>query len=345
MSTPSLRLSPTQRKLTHADLDGLVQRALGVPVVDCAEFTGGYFAAVWRCDLADGRSIVVKLGPRPQVPILTYELDVIASEAEYFRLVRDQAHGVPVPEVLASGHDDELDGDWLMTALLPGTPLADLQGKITEADDAAIRRALGAALATVHTITGTEFGYPGGHRAHAGTWRAAYQGFMGELLADADRLGVDLPVPPARLTAAIERHAHVLDVVRRPALLHFDLWDGNVLVDRDSAGAPRLTGLVDGERYLYGDPLLDLVSPALFRRIEDEPGAPFLAGYADGAGAPVTLDEHARIRLGLYRLHLYLVMNVEPVTRGLTGPEHADHLRFLADLLIGEVSALEGVTS
>jgi aminoglycoside phosphotransferase (APT) family kinase protein len=344
MSTSPLRLSPTQRQLNHADLDGLLQRALGVPVVECTEFTGGYFAAVWRCQLADGRHVVVKLGPRPQVPILTYELDVIASEAEYFRLIHDQLSDVPVPKVLASGHDDPLDGDWLITELLPGTPLADLNGKITEEADAGVRRALGAALARVHTITGTQFGYPGGRRAHASTWRAAYSGFMNELLADADRLGVDLPVPPQRLTAVIERHAHLLDAVTRPALLHFDLWDGNVLVERDAGGEPRLTGLVDGERYLYGDPLLDLVSPALFRRIEDEPDSPFLAGYAEGAREPVTLNGPARIRLGLYRLHLYLVMNVEPPTRGLTGPDHADHLRFLADLLIGEVTVLENVT-
>ena len=52
----------------------------------------------------------------------------------------------------------------------------------------------------------------------------------------------------------------------RPALLHFDLWDGNVL-----GGPDGLTGLVDGERWLFGDPLMDIVSPALRRRIEREP--------------------------------------------------------------------------
>jgi len=87
MSTPPLRVSPTQRALGHADLDALVRRALGVGVTACSEFTGGYFAAVWRCDLTDGRSVVVKVGPPAGVPILTYELDAIAAEAEYFRLV------------------------------------------------------------------------------------------------------------------------------------------------------------------------------------------------------------------------------------------------------------------
>jgi aminoglycoside phosphotransferase (APT) family kinase protein len=343
VSISSVRVSPTQRQLTHEDLDERVRRALGVRVTDCAEFKGGYFAAVWRCDLEDGRSVVLKVGPPRSVPILTYERDALAAEAEYFRLVGDLP-GVPVPDVLASGHDDD-GGDWLITQLLPGTPLAELTGKITRQEEARVRRALGAAVARVHTVVGTEYGYTGGRRAHAATWRDAYRGFMNELLDDAVRYNWDLPVPATRLTDAIERHAHVLDVVQAPVLLHFDLWDGNVLVDRDADGALALTGLVDGERYLFGDPLLDFVSPALFRHIEDEPNGPFLAGYAEGSGASVTLDESARIRLGLYRLHLYLVMTVEPVVRGMGGPAHADHRRQLADLLIGELTAMEGLTS
>ena len=62
-------------------------------------------------------------------------------------------------------------------------------------------------------------------------------------------------------------------------MLHFDCWDGNVLAAPDRDGRLRLRGLVDGERFLYGDPLLDLVSPLLFRRVEDEPEHPLLRGY------------------------------------------------------------------
>ena len=112
------------------------------------------------------------------------------------------------------------------------------------------------------------------------------------------------------------RHADVLDEVRRPALLHFDCWDGNVLAAPDRDGRLRLRGLVDGERFLYGDPLLDLVSPLLFRRVEDEPEHPLLRGYQAAAAEPLVLDASARRRLGLYRLHLYLLMTVEMPSRG-----------------------------
>src|SRR5581483_7086234 len=108
-----------------------------------------------------------------------------------------------------------------------------------------------------------------------------------------------------------------------------DLWDGNVLVSPPGG----LAGLVDGERYLYGDPLLDLVSPALFRRIEDEPEHPFLRGYRPGP-----LDDAARIRLSLYRLHLYVLMIAEGPSRGI---ERADGRHdYVTGLLNSELALL-----
>lgn len=103
----------------------------------------------------------------------------------------------------------------------------------------------------------------------------------------------------------------MLDEVQTPVLVHFDLWDGNILVDAGQ-GAPRVGGLIDAERAFWGDPLAEFVSLALFADIEDD--AAFLRGYR-AAGATVTFDAAARLRLSLYRVYLYLIMWVEAVPR------------------------------
>jgi hypothetical protein len=81
-----------------------------------------------------------------------------------------------------------------------------------------------------------------------------------------------------------------------------------VLIDPDTL---RITGIIDGERSFWGDPLADMPSLGLFRLIEDD--ADFLAGY------PVDLTESVRYRLDLYRCYLYLIMTVEAAPRGTTG--------------------------
>jgi fructosamine-3-kinase len=296
--------SPTQRELHIEDIAALIRRGLDSEVVNASELTGGGFAAVWRASLADGRDVVVKVGPPAEARLLGYERGLIAAEAEYFRLT---AAAAPVPAVLAEG-----DG-WLITSLLPGRPLTEVD------DDGPVREQLGAAVARIHQITGPHFGYTG-DRAAGPDWPSAFRAMIDSLLEDAAAWRV--PVPRMDLPFS------VLDVVTRPALLHFDLWDGNVLAVGD-----RLTGLVDGERYLYGDPLLDLISPALFRRIEDEPDHPFRTGY------PVELDDAARTRLILYRVHLYLLMLAEGPSRGI--PVGGERHEFITGLLTEELGRLK----
>jgi fructosamine-3-kinase len=304
--------SPTQLTLELADVAALVRDGLGADVTDGSELGGGGFATVWQATLRDGRQVVVKVGPPDSARLLEYEKSLLPAEAEYFRVVRSHAPGVPVPEVLATGPN------WLITSHLPGRAL-------TEGDSPTARRQLGAAIAKVHTITGTHFGYTGDRPA--GTdWPTAFAAMIDSLRADAARWQV--PLPP--LDGVIDRHRDLLASVTRPALLHFDLWDGNVLVGPDGA----MSGLVDGERYLYGDPLLDLVSPALFRRIEDEHDHPFLAGYRPGP-----LDRAARTRLTLYRIHLYVLMLAEGPSRGI--PSADGRHDFVTDLLTAELDALD----
>lgn len=358
--------SPTQQQLRPEQVAGLVRDATGVDVTRSTELGGGGFAAVWRVDLAEpvdppelpdgtagvvpATTLVLKAGPPSGTPLLTYEAGMIPAEAEYLRLVAEGAPAVPVPRVVRQGRGGGVEGDWVLTTFLPGTPLPDLPVGAGER----VRHDVGAALAAVHEITGDRFGYDG-PRPHGTTWRAAFVAILASLMDDADRWALPpAHLPSRRVEAALDRHGAALDEVTRPALLHFDLWDGNVLASPASptgtsqAGTSpantgdehRMTGLVDGERYLFGDPLVDLVSPVLFRRIEDEPEHPVLAGYAEASGAPLVLDDGARTRLALYRVWLHVLMVVEMPSRGMTGPDADRRRELLARLLDEDLTRL-----
>ncbi|MEV5750266.1 phosphotransferase [Actinoallomurus sp. NPDC052308] len=303
--------SRTKRRLTGAELDALARRALGTGVAASVELTDGFANAVWRLTLDDGREVVLKLSPPPELEQLSYERFLLRTEAEAHELAA--AAGVPVPTLLGAVFDDPvLGGDCLLLDALDGVSWNDV-----EPDGAdALRRELGRHLARLHTVTGAVFGYP-----YAGitgpTWRAAYLAMAGALLADVERYPTPLPLPVEEIGAVLTAASPVLDEVVTPRLVHFDVWPGNVFLDLTTT--PRIQAIIDHERAFWGDPLAEFVTPTIFGELREDD--PLLAGYREVT--PLELTPAARVRLDLYRAYLYLIMLVENGPRQYPEQEYA----------------------
>ena len=290
-------------------------------VADRRRLTGGTFNAVHLVGLADGTRLVVKIPPGPETPLLRYEQGILGAEALYYRLA-GQCRDVTVPAVVAVDPVSAAGGYLVMTHC-PGSPWPELTPTPSGSERAELRAALGRQVACLHTITGTGFGYPSlAVGPLRGSWRTAFADMVNAVLADAGTFAVTLPRPAAGIQDWFTARAAVLDAVTTPVLVHFDLWDGNVLVESGPAGR-RIGAVIDAERAFWGDPLAELVSLALFGDIERDTA--FLQGYR-AAGGTVTFDQATRQRLSLYRAYLYLIMWVEAVPRQCS-PERRDWLR------------------
>ncbi|SEF36458.1 Predicted kinase, aminoglycoside phosphotransferase (APT) family [Amycolatopsis pretoriensis] len=276
-------------------------------VVAAEDIGGGTYNTATRLELADGRRLVLKIAPT--APGLSHEHDLLATEAEYYRRVSG-----PLPSVVGSG-----PGFLLMTEL-PGVPWSQLP------EGPRPHRELGEVVAGLHTVTGDGFGYP--QETLHPTWPKAFTAMADAILADAVRYGVHLPRPAAEIAHLVRRHEPLLELVTTPVLVHFDLWDGNLLLDDG-----RLSGIIDAERAFWGDPAAEFVSLGLFRDLD--PG--LLEGYRT-AGGPVRFGMPVWARLGLYRVYLDLIMLVEMVPRKVDDPDRA---RFIRHRLAGHLDTLQ----
>jgi aminoglycoside phosphotransferase (APT) family kinase protein len=300
--------------------------------------SGGTYNTVEEFLLTDGTRYVVKVPPAPTVPGLGYERGLLVAEAEFYRRAAEAE--VAAPHVVALGAG-VLVPHLLMTAC-PGEPWDE---SVTASERPALRRELGRQVARLHTVTGPGFGYPSRALGPlAPDWRTAFTTMIEAILDDARDYAARLPRSVEQVEAAIRTGFPALDEVTVPALVHFDLWDGNILVDRPAGGEPRIGGLIDGERMFWGDPLADFVSLALLGDIRTDEA--FLAGYRE-AGGRAEFDVPARVRLALYRAYLYLIMLTETVPRAVDDEKERWVQSAVAPELVAaldEIEALARVT-
>jgi aminoglycoside phosphotransferase (APT) family kinase protein len=328
--------SLTRVQVTEAELAAMVRRGFGgrARVTELVELTEGTYNAAYRVRLADGQVFVLKVAPPPGMDLLTHEVDLMRTEARFFEQAREA--GAPVPAIAFADLDRELVGrDYMFLEELAGESLAQAGPRLSTEDRGAVRRELGAAIGRVHAVTGERYGYPlRDSRTWQSTWRDAFLTMVDDILADGARLDSELPLPLPVIADRFARHGALLDAVDRPALVHFDLWDGNVFIQQ-SGDRWRLTGLIDGERAFYGDPYAEFVSIALFRDIQQLPEV--LEGYAAATGTPVKFTEDVQLRIAMYTAYLYLIMAIEGVTRGFDpvthDPTRRRALELLAELL------------
>ena len=287
-----------------ADTAHALRRELGLAEIG-APISGGTFALVHAAVASDGRAAVLKVGPPPHVPLLTYERGLAPAEFEFYERT---AAILPVPDVLA--HTEIAERHAFTMTLEPGTPLVDTP--VSDDERRAVRRQLGRLVGELRSVTGTGFGY---RRStldfHADSWPEAFDLMWRALFEDARHWAVELPTH--RVGELLRRAHSLLAGVHTPVLTHFDLWDGNVLVARDDNGI-HITALIDGERSFWGDPLAELVSTSLFS--DPETDTDFLEGFAESTGSTLDFTPDVRARLSLYQAYLSAIMIVERVPRG-----------------------------
>jgi aminoglycoside phosphotransferase (APT) family kinase protein len=292
--------SVSKRNIDVATAGPMVTAAFGAQaaVRRYSDLRDGYFNAAYQIELADGRRVVLKVAPAPDVPVMRYEHGILGSEVQVLRRVAEHTQ-VPVPEVYF--HDDSftiIDSEYFLMSFVAGQAYNQVRESFTPQRRAIVEQTSGRYLRQINDISGPFFGYPAEANRGYRSWRQAFLAMFEDLLQDGLDKYVVLPLAYDTLQRQVEAVAPVLEEIRTPQLVHWDMWDGNIFVD------PRtglITGLIDFERALWGDPLMEFQ----YRTLEVTPA--FESGY----GAALLDSPTAVARRTLYNLYLYLVMVVE----------------------------------
>lgn len=253
-----------------------IETTMGASIAAAERLGGGQIATVWRVELADRRSLVVKSGRG------------LALEAWMLRYLKSRTN-VPVPEV------HQADDDLLIMAFI------DNDSRL----EPAAETHLGEIVAALHAIEWPRFGFErdtligGLPQANSPTydWPAFFRDHRLLAMGHAGLAAGMLPPPlMARLEALCGRLSRWIGNEARPSLIHGDLWAGNIL----SRGS-QIVGLIDPALY-FADPEIELAFMTLF----DSVGERFFASYGERRTVRPGFFEERRDLYNLYPLLVHV---------------------------------------
>jgi aminoglycoside phosphotransferase (APT) family kinase protein len=317
--------SNTKNKQTRAQMAAMVARAFnGLSLADgdtaVTELKDGWFNAAYSIQLANGRSVILKIAPPQDAEVMLYEQNIMATEVAAMRLVQ-QNPAIPVPQIYFFDNARDLcDADYFFMEKMDGDSLAHVKAELPEATREAVDRQIGQIIREINQFRGTYFGYDGNPDLRANTWQAAFIKIIESVLADAARKQVSFDFGYDELRAAIHKHAPALEEITTPCLVHWDAWNPNFFV-KDG----RISGIIDFERALWAEPLME----AQFRPFHGDGITDQMRGYGK---ISFTFAEEQRNHL--YTLHLALVMHVECYYRSYNTDDIFNFSRqFIADTM------------
>ncbi|SEO79433.1 Fructosamine-3-kinase [Amphibacillus marinus] len=292
--------SSTKSQLTTKQINNLVSTHFPAQQIEAIiELTDGYFNNAYRISFIGYQPVILKIAPTPMTQVMTYEHNILQTEVDMLELVK-QATNIPVPAVLAydfSRH--QCPSAYFFMEEIIGTPLNKI-AKLHEniAKDIFLYQ-LGQYNFTLNQLTNTTFGYPGEKKLQANNWFDCFYQMIVWAIQDRLTLAIPLSVSDQAILELLKKHKYYFEAVESAQLVHWDLWAGNVFVDNK-----QISGIIDFERCLWGDPLLEVG----FRSHQND--RPFLAGYGKS-----TFSAQEQIRIRWYDLYLYLIVAQEGTYR------------------------------
>jgi aminoglycoside phosphotransferase (APT) family kinase protein len=266
----ALLLKPTLA-ISQAQVQAIVDRvAPGRRLARLSAFPSGEIGAVSEIEFENGPpALVLKVYPE----VLHWKM---RKEVLVARLLEGRL-SVPTPRILLADDSKSLTGlNFAVMTRLEGANVLGVERALDRSQVIAIYQQMGRALREIHGIAMDAFGYIGsdGIVAPADSNRAYMLSQLKRQLGGFDQFGGG-PALAARLHDYVERSAGLLDGCTRPSLCHYDFHTGNVLAVSD-----RLTGIVDLENAIAGDPLMDLAKTIAYSVRDDEAKlVALLAGY------------------------------------------------------------------
>lgn len=302
-------MSVTKYELSFETLARITEARLSARLSAVEPLTAGLCNALYALTLEDGRRCVLKAASPGKAGLRRGEAWLMETELEAMRLAGSK--GIPVPAILTQDDGGNLcEAPYFIMSFVPGTCMGTMTRTWSVEEKEYWYGEIGRLAKRIASIEGDAFGILASGRTFPDNF-SFFVDFFSLLLADAEDGRIDLGVSPDRLASRLNRSRTALEAVDVPCLVHYDLWENNLMVEDG-----KIVGVLDWERAVFGDPLME----ERFRNYAVHPA--FLAAYGKTAFTPAETE-----RCLWYDMAMDAALMIEVFFRGYADTRQYDRAK------------------
>ena len=291
--------SITKSQISNTQIKNMVHNAFGniIKPIVINELTDGYFNNSYKIRLNNNEIVVLKVSPKKNVKVLTYEKNLMEAEVKVNNILFNL--NIPCPKVLFyDKHPSIIDCQYFFMTYVKGTPLNQIKSKLNEEEINSIYSKLGTIIKPLNFENQHKFGEIITLEKQYNNWYECFFSMIFDLINDANNIKLKLPITKNNILTLLSNYESLLNNINIPCLVHKDLWDGNIFIDPHTLN---ITGIIDSERAIYAEPLMEIACGHL------DKNESFIKSYLNQK----EFSTEEKTRINLYKIYLYLLMIVE----------------------------------
>lgn len=299
--------SKTKVKLNENQIQAISEKAFHEKCIKHEEVMNGFYNAIYRLYLSD-RNVYLKIAPGDDIDILTYEKNIMTRECKIYEIC--ERLGIPVPHILF--HDsskDIISAEYYIMSEISGLTLFELKDEILDKSSYYIE--LMEYVARLHNQKALTFGYDS-QDIHFDSYGETIMHMFNNVIKDAKKKDIVFPEHITALLNKLPEYTDLLSKLKTPSILHYDLWDGNIMVHEG-----KITGIIDAERSFNGHPIADFVCMSF--NIFDDEFEYLIPIYNQYSDYKIKKDKETKILYYIHKVYLFFIMYVECSYRDIEG--------------------------
>lgn len=306
--------SVTKYRISERQLRGILSEFTSEEPEEVLELGEGQFCIAYAVTFRQGGKVLVKIAPKNDVPIQSFDRGAMRAEVTNMRFLRANST-VPVPELIAyrteSGY---IDAPYMAVRHATGVAMDKIFEDLSKEQQILLYEAVGRDLKALHSIKKGQYGFCYSRDEYFETmWEMIFAGFR-DIRTDAERHPGGPIASPVRWTDVedlLEAAAPFLAEAEQPCLLHGDLCQPNIFVRQDPLEIEFYT---DWERSFFGEPLVEFSYPWSMAGNPDSRPELYEALFRGYGRVPV-FTRSEQIRMAVYRLFYDFILLLEPPYR------------------------------